>query len=59
MGIWGVKLYDNDCAADIKDLFLDLTDAGLSPVEAAEQIEAEFPEMFQDSEDGPGASNPG
>ena len=53
MGIWGVKLYDNDCAADIKDLFLDLTDAGLSPVEAAEQIEAEFPEMFQDSEDGP------
>ena len=38
MGIWGVKLYDNDCAAEIKYLFLDLTDAGLSPVEAAEQI---------------------
>lgn len=53
MGIWGVKLYDNDCAADIKNSFRDFTDAGLSPVEAAAQIEAEFSEMFQDPEDGP------
>lgn len=53
MGTWGVKLYDNDCAADIKDAFLDLTDAGLSPAEAVKEIEAEFSEMFQDTEDGP------
>lgn len=53
MGYWGVKLYDNDCAADIKDRFQDLMDAGISPNDAIKQLEADFQEMIQDPDDGP------
>lgn len=53
MGNWSVGLYDNDCAADIKDVFQNLIDAGISPNDAIKQIEAEFQEVLRDSDDGP------
>lgn len=52
MGTWGTKLYDNDCALDIKDAFRELTDSGMSPENAIVQIEDEFQDMLEDPMDG-------
>lgn len=56
MGTWGVKLYDNDCASDVRDCFLDALQSGATPNEAATCVYGELAEIFLDSEDGPIAS---
>lgn len=53
MGIWGVDIYDDDCACDIRDAFLNLMQEGKSYHEVATIIEEDFSDMFQDIEDGP------
>lgn len=48
MGMWGYKLYQNDTALDVKDLFQDLYRTGKSVQEITDQMTQDSKSMFGD-----------
>lgn len=50
MGIWGVGIYQNDLAEDIKTVYMELLRDGKSPQEAYETVLTEFRDI-QDAQD--------
>lgn len=53
MGIWGVKLFDNDFTADIRDAFLALYETGISVGKIKKLIIAEYADLFKSEDEGP------
>ncbi|HIS59194.1 MAG TPA: hypothetical protein IAC17_02000 [Candidatus Faecousia faecipullorum] len=51
MAIWGPKLYESDCACDIKDEFTRLIESGMAPETAKVQILHSFSAAFSDADE--------
>lgn len=52
MGAWGVKIYQNDLAEDIKDQYMDYLREGKTNEEATRELISEYEEVLQDIDDG-------
>ena len=53
MGAWGVKLYDNDVAEDIKNTYKEKLQEGKSNEEATDEIISDYEYMLEDVDDAP------
>jgi hypothetical protein len=53
MGTWGVGIFDDDVALDIRDAFEDALANGLSVAVATQKILEDFAEYLEDSDDRP------
>lgn len=53
MGAWGVKLYENDLAQDIKEQYLNYLREGKTNEEATRELVAEYEDVLLDIDDGP------
>src|SRR5262245_4761354 len=53
MGAWGVGIFDDDVACDVRLALYDLLRAGQSPTEATDAVLADLADMLADEEDGP------
>lgn len=53
MGAWGVKLYQNDIAEDVKCQYMDYLKEGKSNEEATQELITIFEELINDIDDGP------
>ena len=51
MGHWGTGIFENDIAADVKDLMEELLEQGLSIDEATAQVLDEYEDELEDEED--------
>lgn len=52
MGHWGIGIFENDIAADVKDLMEELLEQGLTIDEATAQVLDEYEDELEDEEDG-------
>ncbi|HTK83921.1 MAG TPA: hypothetical protein VL625_02445, partial [Patescibacteria group bacterium] len=55
MGFWGIGLFSNDTACDIRDDYRQLIEDGVDDAEATRQIMAQYGPMFDDPDDGTSA----
>ena len=53
MGAWGVAIFSDDLAADLKGDFTDLIGDGLSTASAVEKLIVQYRQSINDSDDGP------
>ena len=53
MGAWGVKIYQDDVAEDVRDEYKEILKKGLNGQEALEEIIGSFIEEIEDIDDGP------
>lgn len=53
MGAWGVKLYDNDVAEDIKNTYKEKLQEGKSNEEVTNEIISDYEYMLEDVDDAP------
>lgn len=53
MGAWGVGIFEDDVACDVRNLFYDLLREGLPLKEATDALMEEMQEELEDEEDGP------
>ena len=53
MGVWGVKLFDNDVTADIRDAFLALYETGICVRKIKKLIITEYADLFKSEDEGP------
>ena len=53
MGAWGVKLYQNDLAEDIKYEYTEYLREGKTNEEATEELILKYEGMLEDIDDGP------
>ncbi len=53
MGTWGVALFQDDLAADLRDEFRDLIGEGLSSTEATDRLKTEFASSLEDVDEKP------
>ncbi len=53
MGAWGIKLYQNDMAEDIKSMYKEFLRDGKTNEEATQELISEFEEILYDIDDGP------
>ena len=51
MGTWNTKIKDNDTFQDIYQNFFDAYNHGQEPADISKQIQTEYAEMFEDSDD--------
>jgi len=51
MGTWGVAIFSDDVAADVRDCFTDLIADGLNSQDATERLVAESKEILDDEDD--------
>lgn len=53
MGAWGVALFSDDLAADVRDDFRDLIGQGLSSGQAVDRLKLDYAETLDDSDEAP------
>ncbi|MDE5649368.1 MAG: hypothetical protein K2I33_05645, partial [Oscillospiraceae bacterium] len=53
MGAWGVRLYQNDLAEDIKGQYIDCLREGKTNEEATQSLILEYQGSFDDIDEGP------
>lgn len=53
MGVWGMAIFSDDVAADVRAEWTDHLGDGLTPEEATERILAAYGDALEDPEDGP------
>ncbi len=53
MGAWGVAIFSDDLAADIRDDFRELIGDGLTPSEATDRLMEEYRSALDDSHELP------
>lgn len=53
MGTWGVELFSDDTAADVRAQYRELIEDGVEDAEATQQVLEQFREYLDDEDDGP------
>lgn len=53
MGTWGMDLFDDDLAMDIKSEFEEALEDGLNAKEASKQILQSYEDVLEDEDEGP------
>lgn len=53
MGAWGVAVFSNDTAADVRGVFRELIEDGRSDEDATAEVLRQFRDSLNDSDDGP------
>jgi len=56
MGAWGVGIFQDDVASDVRDEYDEARDKGLNQWAASQKAHAEMADYFEDRDDGPIAS---
>ena len=52
MGTWGIGVFDDDVASDVKDQYLSFLEEGYVGSKATKEVVAQFAEVIEDSDDG-------
>ena len=53
MGNWGIGLYSNDTACDVRDEYRNLLKEGMSGAKATRELIKIFADLIDDKDDGP------
>ena len=53
MGTWGVGLFSDDTAADVRSHYRELIEDGVEDAEATQRVVEHFREYLDDEDDGP------
>ena len=53
MGTWGIALFSDDLAADVRDDFKELLGDGYSPAEATDILIRQYKDVLDDEDESP------